>query len=115
MNGRTGVILHWLEDFERWVVAIDSDDGETDSEIKRPGAAAGAAGSSVGVPIGSALLLAFDIEEPRHICMSLSLAKSSRCGSCCSSEYRRSQTAPATCNAQLAVSGGRNERGASKE
>ena len=79
------------------------------------GAAAGAAGSSIGVPIGSALLLAFDIEEPRHICMSFSLAKSSRCGSCCSSEYRRSQTAPATCNAQLAVSGGRNERGASKE
>ena len=37
MNGRTGVILHWLEDFERWVVAIDSDDGETDTEIhKRP-------------------------------------------------------------------------------
>ena len=33
-------------------------------------AAAGAAGSSVGVPVGSALLLAFDIEEPRHICMS---------------------------------------------
>jgi hypothetical protein len=42
------------------------------------GAAAGAAGSSVGVPIGSALLLAFDIEEPRHICTSFSLAKSAR-------------------------------------
>jgi len=36
MNGRTGVILHWLEDFERWVVAIDGDDDETDTEIKRP-------------------------------------------------------------------------------
>ena len=36
MNGRTGVILHWLEDFERWVVAIDGDDDETDNEIERP-------------------------------------------------------------------------------
>ena len=54
MNGRTGVILHWLEDFERWVVAIDSDDGETDSEIKRPPL----------VPVGGQFATALDALPP---------------------------------------------------
>ena len=54
MNGRTGVILHWLEDFERWVVAMDSDDGETDSEIKRPPL----------VPVGGQFATALDALPP---------------------------------------------------
>ena len=55
MNGRTGVILHWLEDFERWVVAIDSDEGETDTEIhKRPPL----------VPVGGQFATALDALPP---------------------------------------------------
>ena len=46
--------MHWLEDFERWVVAIDSDDGETDTEIKRPPL----------VPVGGQFATALDALPP---------------------------------------------------
>lgn len=55
MNGRTGVILHWLEDFERWVVAIDSDDGETDTEIHK---------RQPLVPVGGQFATALDALPP---------------------------------------------------
>ena len=56
MNGRTGVILHWLEDFERWVVAIDGDDEETGTETQRPPLVT--VGSQFATPL-DALPLAF--------------------------------------------------------
>ena len=46
--------MHWLEDFERWVVAIDSDDGEIDSEITRPPL----------VPVGGQFATALDALPP---------------------------------------------------
>ena len=50
MNGRTGVILHWLEDFERWVVAIDSGERVL-GPIEATRGRIGAGGSLLAAPL----------------------------------------------------------------